>query len=50
VAHVSIHQIAEPATIHSDQPSLIADPPDHTPPPSENIPMSLRLSRLSDTK
>jgi len=38
VANVSIHQIAEPATIHSDQPSLISDPPNHTPPHSENIP------------
>jgi len=39
VVHVSIHQIAEPATIHLDQPSLIADPPDHAPSPSENIPI-----------
>jgi len=45
VAFVSINQIAEPATVHSDQPFLIADPPDHTPPPPlpppapfENIP------------
>jgi len=33
VVYVSIHQIAEPATIHSEPPSLIADPPDDPPPP-----------------
>jgi len=45
VANVSIHNIAKPGTLHSDQRSLMADPPDHTrpppsrlSPPSENIP------------
>jgi len=34
VAFVSINQIAEPATLHSDQPFLSADPPDRIPFPS----------------
>ena len=50
MANVSIYRIAEPATIHSDKPSLIADPPDHTPPPPRTYRHSLRLSRLSEAK
>ncbi|OSX73041.1 hypothetical protein BU14_0382s0002 [Porphyra umbilicalis] len=42
VAFVSINQIAEPATLHSDQPFLIADPPDHTPLPPSRPPPPLR--------
>jgi len=58
VTKVSVHQIAEPAILHSDQPSLIADPPDHTPPrPTSNSPppsrtyrLTLRVPRISDRK
>ena len=58
VTNVSVHQIAEPAILHSDQPSLIADPPDHTPPrptpnsppPSRTYRLTLRVPRLSERK
>jgi len=58
VTNVSIHQIAEPDILHSDQPSLIADPPDHTPPrptpnsppPSRTYRLTLRVPRLSERK
>jgi len=56
--NVSVHQIAEPAILHSDQPSLIADPPDHTPPrltpnsppPLRTYRLTLRVPRLSERK
>jgi len=49
VTFVSINQIAEPATLHSHQPFLIADPPDHTPPP-RTYRLTLRVSRVSERK
>jgi len=58
VTNVSVHQIAEPAILHSDQPSLIADPSDHTPPrptpnsapPSRTYRLTLTAPRLSELK
>jgi len=58
VTNVSVHQLAEPAILHSDQHSLIADPPDHTPPrptpnsprPSRRYRLTLRVPRLSERK
>jgi len=58
VTNVSVHQIAQPATLRSDQPSLVADPSDNTPPrPTPNsLPASrtcrltLKVSRLSERK
>ena len=58
MAFVSINQIAEPATLHSDQPFLFADPPDHVPPlplllppfPSGTYRLTLRVTRLSERK
>jgi len=58
MAFVSINEIAEPATLHSDQPFLFADPPDHIPPlplplplfPSGTYRLTLRVPRLSERK
>ena len=55
MAFVSINQIAEPATLHSDQPFLFAYPPDHILPPLLPLPplpsgtyrLTLRVTRLS---
>jgi len=38
VAFVSINQIAEPATLHSDQTFLFAEPPVHILPPPPSAP------------
>jgi len=54
VTNVSVHQIAEPAILFSDQPSLIVGPPDHTPPrptpnsppPFENIPTDIERTKV----
>ena len=55
MAFVSINQIAEPATLHSDQTFLFAEPPDHILPPPLPLPpfpsgtyrLTLRETRLS---
>jgi len=55
VAFVSINQIAEPATLHSDQPFLFAEPPDNILLPPLSLPslpsgayrLTLRVRRLS---
>jgi len=58
VAFISIMQIAETATLRSDQPFLFADPPDHIPSPpllllsfpSGAYRLALRVIRLSEGK
>jgi len=58
VAFVSINQIAESATLHSNQPFLFAVPPNHTPPLSLPLPPfssgsdrpTVRVTRLSERK
>jgi len=58
VALISMNQIAEPATLLSDEPFLFADPPEHIPPlplplppfPPGTYRLTLRLTRISERK